>query len=164
MLAADRLRPTAKVGLADDVAALRDDLYRFAVASARDPEVAEDVVQDTMVRARSERGDIRDPRAWAFTVVLNLLRSHFRRRRWLPLGAARDLPSADFAGEHAEAEAVHRALGRLSPGQRTSLLLHVIGGFTYGEIARLEGGSEVAVKQRVYRARLAFRAAYGDAP
>lgn len=152
------------MGLAEDVAALRDDLYRFAVAAARDRDVAEDVVQDTMVRARTERSEIRDPRAWAFTVSLNLLRSHFRRRRWLPLGAARDLSVADIAGVHAEAEAVHRALGRLSPEQRTSLLLHVLGGFTYGEIARLEGGSEAAVKQRVYRARVAFRAAYGDAP
>lgn len=150
--------------LADEVAGLRDELYRFAVASARDPDVAEDVVQDTMIRAGREAGQIRDPRAWAFTVALNLLRSHFRRRRWLPLTAARSLRVADIAGAHAEAEAVHRALGRLIPDQRTSLLLHVIAGFTYSEIAQLEGGSESAVKQRVYRARLAFRAAYGDPP
>lgn len=150
--------------LADDVAALRDELYRFAAASARDPDLAEDVVQDTMVRARTERNEVRDPRAWAFTVTLNLLRSHFRRRRWLPLRAARELPVADIAAAHAEAEAVHRALGSLVNEQRTSLLLHVIGGFSYSEIAQMEGSSESAVKQRVYRARLAFRAAYGDKP
>ena len=159
-----QLRPSAEVTLADDVAALRDELYRFAVASARDPDVAEDVVQDTMLRARTERSEIRDPRAWAFTVTLNLLRSHFRRRRWLPLRVVRELSVADISASHAEADAVHRALGRLSPEQRTSLLLHVIGGFTYGEIAGLEGSSEAAVKQRVYRARVAFRTTYGEAP
>jgi len=155
------LKGATELHLVDDVAALRDELYRFAVASARDRDVAEDIVQDTMLRAQRASGEVRDPRAWAFTVALNLLRSHFRRRRWLPLGAARDIPVADLAGAQAEAEAVHRALGRLTPDQRTSLVLHIIGGFTYAEIAQLEGGSESAVKQRVYRARLAFRSAYG---
>lgn len=68
---------------------MRADLYRFVAAAGRDHHLAEDIVQETILRALREQGEVRDPRAWCFTVALNLLRSHFRRRRWLPLRAAK---------------------------------------------------------------------------
>lgn len=146
--------------LLEDAIALAPELYRFAAAATRDHHAAEDIVQETLWRAQSEQDDISDARAWCFTVTLNLARSYFRRRRWLPLRQAERTEGWDFVQRLAEHESVHRTLGKLSRDQRTSLLLQVLGGFAIAEIADIEATTEAAVKQRLYRARIAFRRAY----
>lgn len=146
--------------LLDSALELRGDLYRFVAAAGRDLHLAEDIVQETLLRAQCERKQVRDPRAWCFTVALNLLRSHLRRRRWLPLRAADSVEGWEFVERHATRDAVHRALAVLRPEQRTALLLHTLAGFTHAEIAAMHGVSEAAVRQRVHRAREAFARAY----
>lgn len=121
---------------------------------------AQDIVQETLLRAHRERKQVRDPRAWCFTVALNLLRSHFRRQRWLPLRAAESVEGWEFVERHATRDAVHRALAAVRPDQRTALLLQTIAGFTHAEIAAMHGVSVEAARQRVHRAREAFARAY----
>lgn len=146
--------------LLDAALALRAELYRFLAAAGRDPHLAEDIVQETMLRAHRERKPVRDVRAWCFTVALNLLRSHMRRRRWLPLREARSVEGWAFVEDSATRDAVHRALATLGTEQRTALLLHTLAGFTHAEIAAMHGITEAAARQRVHRARQAFAAAY----
>jgi RNA polymerase sigma-70 factor (ECF subfamily) len=147
--------------LAEEALALRDELYRFVAASARDAHAAEDIVQETLWRAHRQRNPVRNPRAWCFTVALNLLRSEFRRpRRIVRLGAVAERAGLDFAAEHALRDQVHRALRRVQPEQRTALLLQILGGFSCREIAEMAGISEPAVRQRLFRAREAFRRAF----
>lgn len=152
-------------GTLEEALALGPELYRFVAASARDHHLAEDIVQETLSRVQTHAAGIEDVRAWCFTVALNLLRSHFRRQRWLPLRRAERLEGWDFVQRNAVHDEVHRALGTLTHEQRTSLLLQVIGGFSVAEIAAAERASEAAIKQRLHRAREAFRRAYrGDLP
>lgn len=139
---------------------LRPDLYRFVAAAGRDHHLAEDIVQETLLRAQRERGDVRDPRAWCYTVALNLLRSHFRRRRWLPLRAADSVEGWEFVEQQATRDAVHRALAELRPEHRAALLLHTLAGFSHAEVAAMHGISEAAARQRLHRAREAFARAY----
>jgi RNA polymerase sigma-70 factor (ECF subfamily) len=141
--------------------AIRNELYRFLVAAAGDRALADDVLQETLVKAQAQRSVIRDPRAWCYVVALNLLRSQLRRYRWLPLIFAEKVQAPEFVEGHALREAVHSALRRLPTEQRTVLVLHVVSGFSCREIAELQGSTESAVKQRLYRARERFRHAYG---
>jgi RNA polymerase sigma-70 factor, ECF subfamily len=150
----------AESRLFEEALALRDDLYRYIAASGRDRELAEDIVQETLLRAHQQEGPVDYPRRWCFAVALNLLRMHFRRRRFVPLGDSIKDSGWDFTREHAQREQVHQALRTLTPDQRTSLLLQILGGFTCAEIAEMEHTTEAAVKQRLYRAREAFRIAY----
>lgn len=153
-------REAPAASLLDAALELRADLYRFVAAAGRDHHLAEDIVQETLVRAHREKKQVRDPRAWCFTVALNLLRSHFRRQRWLPLRAAESVEGWEFVERHATRDAVHRALAAVRPDQRTALLLHTIAGFTHAEIAAMHGVSVEAARQRVHRAREAFARAY----
>jgi RNA polymerase sigma-70 factor (ECF subfamily) len=151
---------TAGGRLFEEALALREELYRYVAASSRDHHLAEDIVQETLLRAHQHQGRVDHPARWCFTVALNLLRMHFRRRRFLPLRGRSNEAGWDFTRDHAIREQVHDALRRLTVEQRSSLLLQILGGFTCAEIAQMESTTEAAVKQRLYRAREAFRNAY----
>jgi RNA polymerase sigma-70 factor (ECF subfamily) len=150
--------------LDEELGQLRVDLYRFAAATTRDQSTAEDVVQETFLElARAHH--IKDIRNWCFAVAANKMRSHFRRRwPWsLEMLRRSDRLTLTFSPQSDARLDVHAALGRLDPEPRLELLLHVLGGLTYAEIAAIRGETEAAVRQRVYRARIAFRKAFEGA-
>ena len=100
-------------------------LRRYARALARDADIADDLVQDTLVRAlRSERlfvgGDLR---SWLYTILTNLNRN---RRRALarrpPLTPLTDT-ATEAGGTEAEGRDIARALATLGEDQRAVLLL-----------------------------------------
>ncbi len=131
---------------------------------------AEDVVQETWLRwSATDRGEVRDPRAFLTTtasrLALNALRSRQRRREsyvgpWLPEPIATG-PQEQLAADPAEpvllAESVSLAflvvLESLSPLQRVVFVLHDLFGFDHAEVARAVGRSEPAVRQLSSRAR-----------
>src|ERR1044071_3658141 len=109
----------------DDVEAMIPALRRYARALARDADIADDLVQDTLVRAlRSERlflgGDIR---SWLYTILTNLnrnrRRSLARRPQFTPLLDN----NAEASGTEAEGRDIARALSTLVEEQRSVLLL-----------------------------------------
>ena len=113
-------------------------LRRYARALTRDGEIADDLVQDTLVRAlRSEHlfhgGEMR---SWLYTILTNLnrnrLRSLARRPAMIAIGD-NDVP--DAAGPEAGGRDIERALASLVEEQRAALLLVVLEGLTYREIA-----------------------------
>src|ERR1700694_2472400 len=117
-------------------------LRRYARALTRDAETADDLVQDTLVRAlRSERlflgGDVR---SWLYTILTNLnknrLRSLARRPTISPL---EDNDAPDLAGPEAGGRDIERALATLVDDQRHALLLVVLEGLSYREVAEVEG-------------------------
>src|SRR5205814_10567930 len=110
-------------------------LRRYARALTRDADIADDLVQDTLVRAlRSERlfhgGDIR---SWLYTILTNLNRN--RRRSMARRPTLTQLPddAADAGGTEAEGRDIERALGRLIEDQRSVLLVMVPEAWSYGE-------------------------------
>ncbi|MBO0754477.1 MAG: sigma-70 family RNA polymerase sigma factor [Bradyrhizobiaceae bacterium] len=136
-------------------------LRRYARALTRDPDAADDLVQDTLVRAlRSEHlfhgGDIR---SWLYTILTNLnrnrLRSIARRPTLMALGE-HDAP--DMTGPEAGSRDIERALASLVEDQRTALLLVVLEGLTYREVAEVQGVPIGTVMSRLARARVQIKA------
>ena len=148
--------PTFRQKVEATVPALR----RYARALTRDRETADDLVQDTLVRAlRSEHlfeGD--DVRGWLYTILTNLnrnrLRALARRPALMPIDE-NDAP--DFAGPESGSRDITRALALLAAEQRETLLLVVLEGLSYREVAAVQAVPIGTVMSRLARARAAVR-------
>jgi RNA polymerase sigma-70 factor (ECF subfamily) len=144
-----------------DVEAMLPALRRYARALTRDSELADDLVQDTLVRAlRSEHlfhgGDIR---SWLYTILTNLNRNRLRSLARRPVVVAIDDNDApDMAGPEAGTRDIERALTTLVEDQRTALLLVVLEGLTYREVAEVQGVPIGTVMSRLARARMQIKA------
>jgi RNA polymerase sigma-70 factor (ECF subfamily) len=136
-------------------------LRRYARALTRDSELADDLVQDTLVRAlRSEHlfhgGDVR---AWLYTILTNLNRNRLRSLARRPtLTPIEDNDAPDTAGPEAGARDIERALASLVDDQRTALLLVVLEGLSYREVAEVQGVPIGTVMSRLARARMQIKA------
>lgn len=144
-------------------------LFRYLRGFVGDPEQARDLLQETFLRAYRSLGSLDDPgllRSWLYRIAHNQACSLLRRRRlvsWLPLGFLQtgSHPAPDRSA--IEAARVEEALAQLPIEQRAPLLLHLVAGFSYAEVATLLEVSEGAVRMRISRGRAAFRAVYGAA-
>ena len=141
---------------ATDLEAAIPALRRYARALARDAEIADDLVQDTLVRALRSRhlfhgGEVR---SWLYTILTNLnrnrLRTLARRPALSPLG---DADAPDIAGPEAGARDIERALASLVEEQREALLLVVLEGLTYREVVEVQAVPIGTVMSRLSRAR-----------
>ena len=136
-------------------------LRRYARALTRNAEIADDLVQDTLVRAlRSEHlfhgGDIR---SWLFTILTNLNRNRLRSLARRPtLSPLEDDDAADLAGPEAGGRDIQRALALLVDDQRMALLLVVLEGLSYREVAEVQGVPIGTVMSRLARARAQIKA------
>jgi RNA polymerase sigma-70 factor (ECF subfamily) len=136
-------------------------LRRYARALTRDAEMADDLVQDTLVRAlRSEHlfhgGAVR---SWLYTILTNLNRNRLRSMARRPIVTQlQDDDAADAAGPEAGGRDIERALALLVEEQRTALLLVVLEGLTYREIAEVQGVPIGTVMSRLARARMQIKA------
>jgi RNA polymerase sigma-70 factor, ECF subfamily len=150
-------------------------LFRYLRGFVGDAEQARDLVQETFLRAYKSLGSLDDPsllRSWLYRIAHNQACSALRRRRlisWLPLLPAHQSGGSPPDRSAIEAARVEEALARIPRDQRAPLLLHLVAGFSYAEIAGLLNVTEGTVRMRISRGRAAFRAAYGageddDAP
>jgi RNA polymerase sigma-70 factor (ECF subfamily) len=139
-------------------------LRRYARALTRDHETADDIVQDTLVRAlRSEHlflgGDVR---AWLYTILTNLNRNRLRSlSRRPPLSPIKDA-DATTSGPDSGGRDISRALDELAEDQRATLLLVVLEGLTYREAAEVQGVPIGTVMSRLARARAQIKAFLHD--
>jgi RNA polymerase sigma-70 factor (ECF subfamily) len=158
-------------GLARLLESLRPDLLRFAFWLARDRTVAEDVVQETLLRAWRARAELRDStavRPWLLTIVR---REHARlheRKRLPTVDIEEAIARQDIAlaldDPEPEIAELRRAIFALPTEYREPLILQVLGGFSTGEIATELSLSVPAVLTRLFRARVKLRDLYGVAP
>lgn len=142
--------------IAQHLAAMR----AFAVSLSRDPVSADDLVQDTIVKAWTNFGSFREGtnlRAWLFTI----LRNHFyttRRKLKRETGDADGLFAARLAekpahdGRLALRDFAH-AFAQLPDEQREALVLVGASGFSYDDAARMTCVPAGTVKSRANRAR-----------
>ena len=136
-------------------------MRRYARALTRDAELADDLVQDTLVRAlRSEHlfhgGDVR---SWLYTILTNLNRNRLRSLARRPtITALDDNDAPDMAGPEAGGRDIERALATLVEDQRAALLLVVLEGLTYREVAEVQGVPIGTVMSRLARARTQIKA------
>jgi len=135
-------------------------LRRYARALTRDADIADDLVQDTLVRAlRSEhlfQGD--EIRSWLYTILTNLNRNRLRSLARRPvLSPIEDNDAPDLAGPEAGGRDIERALATLVEEQRTALLLVVLEGLSYREVAEVQGVPIGTVMSRLARARVQIK-------
>lgn len=148
-----------------DVEAMIPALRRYARALARDVDIADDLVQDTLVRAlRSERlflgGDLR---SWLYTILTNLNRNRRRSLARRPVLMPLLDSAADASGTEAEGRDIERALAALVEDQRAVLLLVVLEGLSYREVADIQGVPIGTVMSRLARARAQLKASLAGA-
>ncbi|MFU8840122.1 MAG: sigma-70 family RNA polymerase sigma factor [Nitriliruptoraceae bacterium] len=148
-----------------------DVLYRVALRLTGSPPEAEDLVQDTLVRAfrAFDRFDGRYPRAWLLTILRNTRSNDLRKRRpdLLDAEVADRLPDGGREGER-DATAAQALAGQLSPQVREAVaslsakhravvVLVDLDGLTYQEAADLLEVPIGTVMSRLHRARRRVR-------
>ncbi len=146
---------------------MRPDLYRIAWSWCHDDAQAEDLVQDTCVKALEKLDQLRNPerlRPWVLRIMANLHRDHYRGRRDIVTLsahdeelAATDPGPAEAAERNATVVMVHRAITSLGDDQRKVLTLVDVGGFSYAEVAEALEIPIGTVMSRLSRARVRLR-------
>jgi RNA polymerase sigma-70 factor (ECF subfamily) len=142
------------------------DLRAFARFLAGNPTEADDLVQDTLVRALNayEHFDLdTNMRAWTFTILRNIRINSYRKRRFEELdeGTLATLSVKPNQEDTLELKAVLRALDTLPAVHREVITLVRAGGMSYEEAALIMGCKLGTIKSRVNRADAALRAALG---
>ncbi len=158
-----REAPASREARFNDLAArYMDDLYRYARWLTHDPAVADDLVQETMVRAWRNLDRLQDPKA-AKSWLITILRRENARRFERKQHQYSDIPSGELPAQRTEydtsteAFALRRALERLPEKYREPLLLQIIHGYSQKEIAAQLGISPAGVGTRLFRAREKLR-------
>jgi len=158
----DGRRVDAPTTIEDFYRAHADAVYAFLISLCRDRTYAEDLMQDTFVKATRSLGGYRggNPRSWLFTIARSVFIDDIRRRHPMPVEKVSEgeVEDADFA----EADAIEQALSKMPERQRTALLLCDRGGLSYDEVATALHCSPAAVKVLIHRARMSFRAHYTE--
>ncbi|MDD9933896.1 MAG: RNA polymerase sigma factor [Myxococcales bacterium] len=138
-------------------------LFRLVRRRLRTDDEARDIVQTTLLHMHRARHDFRHDsrlRPWLFTIALNLVREHYRRRgrrKEQPLEIDGYSPAEPTVQpgtpieDRQRAERLHAALASLPENQRTVIELHWFGDSPYEEIARIVGASVAAVRVRAHR-------------
>ena len=135
-------------------------LRAFAISLCSNVDRADDLVQETLLRAMANIDSFQpgtNMSAWLFTILRNLFRSEYRKRR-------REVEDAD--GRYAESLKSHpeqtgrvefsefrAALAKLPSDQREALILVGASGFSYEDAANICGCAVGTIKSRVNRAR-----------
>ena len=146
--------------LRDQMLAAVPSLRAFAISLSGNVDRADDLVQETLLRAIANIESFQpgtNMSAWLFTILRNLFRSEYRKRR-------REVEDAD--GSYAESLKSHpeqssrlefnefrAALAKLPQDQREALILVGASGFSYEDAAAICGCAVGTIKSRVNRAR-----------
>ena len=144
----------------DQLLAAIPSLRAFAVSLCGNPDRADDLVQDTLVKAwshidRFERGT--NLNAWLFTILRNGFFSEHRKRvrevEDVDGSYAATLTTSPDQLSHLDFDDLRRALLKLPADQREALLLVGAEGFSYEDAARICDCAVGTIKSRVNRAR-----------
>ena len=153
-------------------------VYSFVVRFVGDAHDAEDIVQETFLKAWKSAKQYREEaskfKTWVLRIARNAAIDHLRKRKYIPFSQfdtddghnmlvetvpdTEALPDEVLAKAH-DAQVVQAALAGLSPDAREIMLLHYTNGLTFLEIGEMLGEPQNTVKSRHHRAMLALRKA-----
>jgi RNA polymerase sigma-70 factor, ECF subfamily len=158
--AKDRQHPPVSEKLKNDLIALTPNLRAFAFSLCSQHERADDLVQETLLKAWSHLDSFQEGtnlRAWLFTILHNSFFSDMRKRRREVEDAdgkkAESLSVAPSQQGHVDMQDLRKALALLSPHQREAIVLVGAAGMSYEEAAEIAKCAVGTVKSRVNRAR-----------
>ncbi len=132
-----------------------DEMLGFAQKLMRDRAAAEDLVQETFLRALSNTDTLdaltrAQCRAWLYRTLRNLVIDRCRRERLAPVAEVSEGPAAT---DDLSAVLVHEALGILSDEERPLFLLRYMEGYTSKELGRMLELPPSTVRARLAAAR-----------
>ena len=139
------------------------DMYRYAAWLSRDRTVAEEVVQESLLRAWKSLDSLREDAAakhWLLTIVRRENARYFERRRLETVDVDNLTPSQEAllaSAPNDELDDMREAIYRLEDDYREPLVLQVLMGYSTNEIAELMGLKQGAVLTRLHRARHKLR-------
>lgn len=123
-------------------------IFRFALSILKDPQLAEDVLQETFLRILSGKGtpDPGKEQAWLYRVARNLCYDTLRKRK-------RETEEAPNTPAPAQANWKYLELiAPLSAREQEIVSLKILGGLTHREIAKVLGTTTAGAKKRYERA------------
>jgi RNA polymerase sigma-70 factor, ECF subfamily len=145
------------------VTVLYRDMYRYAAWLCRDPGIAEEVVQEALLRAWKSLDALREDSAakqWLLTIVRRENARYFERKR-LETVDIDDLTHAQAAmiaeTDDSDLDDMREAIYKLDDDYREPLVLQVLLGHSTREIAELIGINPGAVLTRLHRARIKLK-------
>lgn len=171
----ERARGGDRQALEELLARHQTQVYRFGLKMCRNPEDAQDVLQDTLLAMARGVRDFRGASSistWLYTIARSYCIKKRRRSTFAPAethsldtdaaaeAAARADPSKspeEALADQQVARALEQAIGGLEPKYREVLLLRDEEGLTALEVAEVLGLGVQAVKSRLHRARLSVR-------
>jgi RNA polymerase sigma-70 factor (ECF subfamily) len=150
----------AETGVRGEILATLPTLRAFAVSLCGNVDRADDLVQETIVRAIANIESFKpgtNMPAWLFTILRNLFRSEYRKRRRevedVDGSYTESLKTYPEQESRMEFEELREALAKLPADQREALILVAASGFSYEEAAAICGCAVGTIKSRVNRAR-----------
>ncbi len=152
------------------VQAYHGDIYRYAYWLCRDQHVAEDIVQDTFLRAWRALDTLQDEKAakaWLITILRRENARRFERKQFDLVDVETDtLVDGDLADgeQNMENEWLHRQIDKLPQEYKTPLLLQVVMGLSGDEIAEQLNLNKNTVMTRLFRARSQLKEALDSKP
>ena len=166
--------------ITEKLATYRDAIYRYTLTIVRDSAEADDLTQDTLLRAQSKVATIEDPaklEPWLYRIATNICYDRFRQASYRHRGKSLDqkvenaedsgktdtpidtAPRLDKVMEQKEMSAcVQKYVTDLTDSHRAVIMLHDMQGLTNLEIAAMLDISLATVKIRLHRARKQLRA------
>lgn len=168
---------------ADRLAPQREAMYRYILGMVRDPAEAEDLTQETLLRAYGKLASLEDPARlvpWLYRIATNVTYDRFRqasyRHRPQQLSEDGEGPDREAVVDLADSgprldklmqqremsSCVQDYIAALPESYRAVILLHDVQGLTNPEIAEMLGLTLATVKIRLHRARNRLRAALGE--
>lgn len=146
--------------LRDSILKAIPNLRAFGISLTGNVDRADDLVQETMLRALKNIDSFEpgtNMSAWLFTILRNLFRSEYRKRKREVEDAtgmyADSLESQPEQSTRLEFEELRAALDKLPDDQREAVILVGASGFSYEEAAAICGCAVGTIKSRVNRAR-----------
>lgn len=141
-----------------------DPLYRHALGMTGSPDVAEDILQTSFIKAYHHLGEVRGRfDAWLFRIVANGCKDWLKNIRRTHLSYDEDDQPSTFASPDEDLDRTElrqdldSALAQLAPSLREAFIMKHVEGRSYEEMADLLGTTVGALKMRVHRAREALQ-------
>lgn len=141
----------------DTVEPLRPELFRFCRSLTRDVWDAEDLVQDTLLKAFAKLADVHwqvdNPRAYLFRIATNHWIDVTRKAREAEMPENFDAPAAESAASTDVREAIARLANNLPPVERAAVLLKDVFAFSLEDAASYMQTTVGGVKAALHRGR-----------
>jgi RNA polymerase sigma-70 factor (ECF subfamily) len=142
-----------------------DPLYRHALGMTGSPDVAEDILQTSFIKAYNHLGEVRGRfDAWLFRIVANGCKDWLKNIRRTHVSYEEDDQPSSYATPDEDLDRTElrmdldEALAQLAPSLREAFIMKHVEGRSYEEMADLLGTTVGALKMRVHRARESLQA------